>query len=540
LERTVASPPPRGGTVWAAPDAPIDFSVTFRPLEALISRGLTPFLALTFFPPAVSLSATTPPATFERWQTLVRTFLEQLAADSCFGPAALRTWWFEIWNEPNIAGFWSGSQEEYFALYRATAQAVVESGLEIRLGGPVIAYLPGEDPNAGRVWMEAFLRFLSAEPDLKCDFLSLHRKGTFGPDEPNLRLLVQAVEETAAACRAIDPVRFTGLPIVDDEADEKVGFDTPYEPRMTERQAAWQTAVLIAHDALSATGDGRRVHAAADNANLQLVRAPFDGRRSLVTRASSSMRDLFKLPVYAAYELLRLLGEEHGAIVAGGEHLYPTTDLFHLISVSPGHLAALWTNYPTPDGDPPAIWEIDFGLTDVPWQRVNVAHFRIDATHSNAYTAAGRTTDRPFPTPEEAGAIRLAQELTTLTPIRRDLSLPEGTYRATLTIEPYATSLLWITPFDDQPVATPTWLETTVEDGNVILRWTPNREPHFYGCEVVLLGEDGSEERLSPEPLRAAMWVDTAPPPGRRIYGVRAVSASGVASATAVSDPVEV
>src|SRR5688572_4408066 len=152
LERTVASAHPWSGTVWPSPDAPIDFTATFRALDALTSRGLTPFLALTFFPAAVSPSAIAPPPSWERWQELVRAFFARLAADRRFGPAAIRGWWFEVWNEPNIAGFWAGGRAEYFDLYRATSAAVIETRLEVRLGGPAIAYLPEGDPNAGRRW----------------------------------------------------------------------------------------------------------------------------------------------------------------------------------------------------------------------------------------------------------------------------------------------------------------------------------------------------------------------------------------------------
>jgi hypothetical protein len=45
-------------------------------------------------------------------------------------------------------------------------------------------------------------------------------------------------------------------------------------------------------------------------------------------------------------------------------------------------------------------------------------------------------------------------------------------------------------------------------------------------------------ERLSPVPLRAALWVHTAPPQGMRTYGVRAVSASGALSAIVPSHPI--
>ena len=49
------------------------------------------------------------------------------------------------------------------------------------------------------------------------------------------------------------------------------------------------------------------------------------------------------------------------------------------------------------------------------------------------------------------------------------------------------------------------------------------------GCEV-------QGERITPDPLRAAMWIDTAPPAGPRVYAVRAVTTSGLTSAY-VSSP---
>src|SRR5688500_7383319 len=48
--------PEGGGTVWTDADGPMDFSPTFAALEALTSRGLTPFIVLGFFPPPVSPS----------------------------------------------------------------------------------------------------------------------------------------------------------------------------------------------------------------------------------------------------------------------------------------------------------------------------------------------------------------------------------------------------------------------------------------------------------------------------------------------------
>jgi hypothetical protein len=43
--------PTGGGKVWLDPNEPPDFSIPFAALAALVERGLTPFLALGFFPP---------------------------------------------------------------------------------------------------------------------------------------------------------------------------------------------------------------------------------------------------------------------------------------------------------------------------------------------------------------------------------------------------------------------------------------------------------------------------------------------------------
>jgi hypothetical protein len=327
---------------------------------------------------------------------------------------------------------------------------------------------------------------------------------------------------------------------VNNEADMKVGFDIPFEPRMNEQFPAWLSGVMIAYDALSArfSESGFRFLAASDNANQHLVRAPFDGRRSIMTRASASTRDFFKVPVYSFYEILRLLGDQHGTLLTGSEYCFPNSELFHAFTVATSHLSWIFCTYPRDSSDAPRTWTLDYRLADIPWRRVNIARFQIDSVRSNAYTAAGGSLSIPFPDPALARNIRLAQELTVFAPIRRDVALAGGEFRDTLTVNPFTVAVYWMTPFIEDPPADPRWVEATVEDGHVILRWTPNLEPFFYSYEIYLLEGREPAELLSPVPLRAAMWVDTAPPKGRRTYGVRAVSASGVFSAVVPSGPI--
>ena len=44
----------------------------------------------------------------------------------------------------------------------------------------------------------AFFRFIAANPELRCDFVSLHRKGTVGNDPPDPRRLDAAAADTAS------------------------------------------------------------------------------------------------------------------------------------------------------------------------------------------------------------------------------------------------------------------------------------------------------------------------------------------------------
>jgi Glycosyl hydrolases family 39 len=538
---TIDDDPLDGGAVWPDPAAPMDFSRTFRALAALTARGLTPFIGLNFFPKAVSSRAATPPASLERWQRLIRSFLDALAADPRFGPLMGR-WMFEVWNEPNGRPFWRASYDpRYFDLYRATSEAVLASGHPIRLGGPAIIHRDGV---ASRRDMEAFLRFLSREPQVKCDFISLHAKGSWSSSgEPELRNVVAAAAETAELALAIDPVRFKGLPIINNEADMRVGFDIPYPARTDERFAAWLAALLIAYEDLSSrySKAGFRFHAASDNANQQLVRESFDGRRSLCTRASTSARDLIKLPVFNFYEILRLLGDRHGAFVAGGETLFPQSELFHVITVADSHIASVFAVHPRGSTETPRTCVLDYTLTALPWSRVNIAGFRIDAAHSNAYSAAGGDRHaRPFPGVAQVRDIRQAQELMVSAPIERGVELSEREFHDLATLAPYAVMAYWITPVIPDLPSDPVWIEAALEDGNVILRWRPNPEPFFYSYEVYVVRAGVPDERISPMPLRAAIWIDTAPPPGPRSYAVRAVSASGVESNLVRSAPVTI
>src|SRR5215216_4230973 len=75
-----------------------------------------------------------PPKSYQKWYELVfqlvRHCLERYGADE------IRTWYWELWNEPDLGYYWNGSVDEFLKLYDYTAAAVKAAFPDARVGGP--------------------------------------------------------------------------------------------------------------------------------------------------------------------------------------------------------------------------------------------------------------------------------------------------------------------------------------------------------------------------------------------------------------------
>lgn len=114
--------------------------------DRLLELGLRPFVELAFMPRALASGPATifwwkgnitPPKSYEKWGELVRNLVAHF--QERYGEEEVRKWYFEVWNEPDIAPFWTGTMEDYFKLYRASAQAVKSVSSAYRVGGPASA-----------------------------------------------------------------------------------------------------------------------------------------------------------------------------------------------------------------------------------------------------------------------------------------------------------------------------------------------------------------------------------------------------------------
>jgi xylan 1,4-beta-xylosidase len=143
--------------------------------DFLLDIGVKPFIELSYMPTALASGPKTvfhyrgnitPPTSYEDWGALIRTLAAHLV--DRYGLDEVRSWFFEVWNEPNLPFFWSGTQQEYFRLYRYAALAIKSVDAGIPVGGP---------STACNAWIPE-LRAYCDENDVPLDFCSTHHYPT--------------------------------------------------------------------------------------------------------------------------------------------------------------------------------------------------------------------------------------------------------------------------------------------------------------------------------------------------------------------------
>jgi xylan 1,4-beta-xylosidase len=142
--------------------------------DYLESIGIKPFVELGFMPSALASGYktifwwrgnVTPPKDYNKWGNLIRNLTAHFTER--YGAEEVKTWYFEVWNEPNLDGFWVGTQEEYFKLYQYSVKAIKSVNPRYKVGGPA---------TAGAAWVPEMIAFCSKN-NLPIDFISTHSYG---------------------------------------------------------------------------------------------------------------------------------------------------------------------------------------------------------------------------------------------------------------------------------------------------------------------------------------------------------------------------
>ena len=144
--------------------------------DFLIDLKVRPFVELGFMPQGLASGDktifwwrgnVTPPRDYNKWGDLIEALTRQWVER--YGLEEVKKWYFEVWNEPNLDGFWAGDQQAYFHLYAVSAKAIKDVCPHLRVGGP---------STAGAAWVPEFLKFCS-DNKVPVDFVTTH---TYGVD----------------------------------------------------------------------------------------------------------------------------------------------------------------------------------------------------------------------------------------------------------------------------------------------------------------------------------------------------------------------
>jgi xylan 1,4-beta-xylosidase len=333
--------------------------------DFLLSIGMRPFVELSFMPTALASGHkavfhyrgnVTPPRDYKQWAALIRKLVSHWVER--YGAGEVREWFFEVWNEPNLKEFWTGTRADYFKLYRHTARAIKEVDASLRVGGPA---------TARNEWVEEFLDFCEKKR-LPADFVSTHHYPTdaFGEEGDDTLTQLAAGPRSVLREQAQDTrARARGRPVYYTE------WNASSNPRDTLHDEPY-AAAFVTKTVMEANGlvEGYSFWTFSDIFEENYFPSvPFHGGFGLM-----NLHGIPK-PTYRAFELLHALGTEQ-LLVDG---LHETVDAW---AVRRDHaLTFLLTNHALPRHQIKTE-RVSIHLLGSPEPRSAYLE-RIDETHAN-------------------------------------------------------------------------------------------------------------------------------------------------------------
>jgi xylan 1,4-beta-xylosidase len=388
----------KGKVVW-------NFSYVDQIYDGLLADGVRPFVELSFMPQKLAARPNlifgfwykpniSPPKTYEQWDAMIDAFTRHLVER--YGIDEVATWYFEVWNEPNI-GFWGGKpyRATYYELYGHTARAIKNVSTRLRVGGP---------STAQAAWAGDFIEHCK-QHGLPLDFVSSHvyandsTQDVFKNDVP--------VSRDTMVCKSVrkvsDEIKRSSMPDLPLIFSE---YNASYanEPNVTDTvyMGPWLAATISQCDGLTEAMSYWSFSDVFEEGGV--VKTPFYGGFGIVAE------DSIPKPAFNAFALLHRLGERR---------LHSDSDSALVTKRSDGTLVvALW-NYAPPDGTgakytppgpagAPKVFSLDLsGIA----RDARATVWRLDEDHGNvikAYDAMGRPS---FPTREQIVSLRAAGKL---------------------------------------------------------------------------------------------------------------------------------
>jgi xylan 1,4-beta-xylosidase len=418
-----------------------DFKILDGIFDALEAAGVRPMIELGFMPKdlaaevegrhepyqvhypksTVSGASNNPPKDYRKWSELVRAVTSHLVER--YGRETVLSWYFEVWNEPDI-DYWHSTPEDYWKLYDYAVAGVRAALPGAKVGGPAST---GPGGLKAAKFLDDFLAHVdhgksaaNGEP-VPLDFISFHAKGHPQIVAGHVRMGLSS--ELNDAAKGFEIVAkypmFRNLPIILSEADPEgcAACSMKVNPANAYRNGplyAVYTAVAIKE--LFELQDRYKVNLLAMLSwSFEFEnRDYFEGFRTLATNGVDK-------PVLNVFRMAGLMPGNRA--MTSSEDQVPLDDILNdgvrktpdvdAMATRAEHEAAvmLWNYH---DDDLPAAGaEIQVTIAGIPAgvNKVLLEHYRIDETHSNSYSVWKAMGSPQVPTAEQYAWLKEAGKL---------------------------------------------------------------------------------------------------------------------------------
>ena len=422
-----------------------DWTIIDKIFDTYLTNGIKPLAQFSFMPKALSTKPepyehhwepgmaydkvytgwSYPPKDYKKWADLVYEWVTH--AVGRYGKTEVETWYWELWNEPNI-GYWNGTVEEYCKLYDYTADAAKRALPTIRMGGPETTG-PGWDKAAD--FLKYFLKHCTSGTNAvtgkigsPLDFISFHAKGApkivDGHVQMNMGTQLRDISEGFRIVTSFP--EYKDLPIIIGESDPEgcaaCGMKT--NPQNAYRNGTMYSSYTAASFA--------RKYALADFYQANLLGAVswsfefenqpyFYGFRDLATNGLDK-------PVLNVFRMFGMMSGKRVAVTGNRNYDFieirdssvrgKVADIDALATKDTRSAAVMLWHYHDDD----LLAEnapVEINLSGLSAKQLNFHHYRIDSENSNSYEVWKSMGSPENPTDDEIAILEKAGQLTLLT-----------------------------------------------------------------------------------------------------------------------------
>ena len=419
-----------------------DWTIIDRIFDTYLERKMKPLVEIGFMPEALSAKPQPyrhewapdktynkiftgwahPPNDYKKWGELVYQWVKHCTEK--YGREEVASWWWEVWNEPDI-GYWQGTPEEYFKTYDYAADAVKRALPAIRIGGPTTTGPKGEK---AAKFLRDFLQhvvsgknYATGKTGSPLDYISFHAKGR--PKFIENRVQMGSEFQMSDFDKGFGIVAsfptLKRLPIIIGESDPEgcAACSVRFHPQNGYRNGTMYssyTAATFARKHDLAAKHGVNFEGAVTWAFEFEGQPYFDGFRDLATNGvDKPVLNVFRM--FGMMSGQRLPVKSTGAVALAGMIQYGVkaqADINAFASRAERAIHVMAWNYHD-DDLPVAPAAIKTSVSGIPLtaRRVLLKHFRIDDTHSNSYSAWKAMGSPQQPTPAQYAQLEAAGQL---------------------------------------------------------------------------------------------------------------------------------